>query len=70
MPTRYSHHTIPMEKVIQAQTKSCLTKSRNQDEALIYLSKYLKYESGKPFSWFPEEVSKPRHDGENNLALK
>ena len=32
MAARYNHHTIPMEKVIQAQTKSCLTKSRNQDE--------------------------------------
>ena len=32
MPTRYNHHTIPMEKVLQAQTKSSLAKSRNQDE--------------------------------------
>ena len=32
--------------------------------------KYLKYESGKPFSWFPEEVSSARQDGDSNLALK
>ena len=32
MPTGYNHHTIPMEKVLQAQTKPCLAKSRNQDE--------------------------------------
>ena len=30
--TRFNHPTIPMEKVLQAQTKSCLAKSRNQDE--------------------------------------
>ena len=28
----YNYHTIPMEKVLQAQAKSCLAKSRNQDE--------------------------------------
>ena len=32
MPTRYNHHTIPMEKVPEAQTKSFLAKSRNQNE--------------------------------------
>ena len=32
MPTWYNHHTTPMKKVLQAQTKSCLAKSRNQDE--------------------------------------
>ena len=32
LPTRYNHRTTLMEKVLQAQTKSCLTKSRNQDE--------------------------------------
>ena len=28
--------------------------------------KYLKYESGKPFGWFPEEVSSARQDGDSN----
>ena len=32
--------------------------------------KYLKYEPSWPFSWFPEEVSKARHDGDNNPSLK
>ena len=32
IPTRYNHHTIPLKKVLQAQTKSCLAKSENQDE--------------------------------------
>ena len=32
--------------------------------------KYLKYEPGQSFSWFPEEVSKARPDGDNDLALK
>ena len=31
---------------------------------------YLKYESGKPFSWFPEDISKTRHDTDNDPALK
>ena len=31
MPTGYNHHTLPMEKVLQAQAKSFLAKSRNQD---------------------------------------
>ena len=34
------------------------------------IHKYVRYEIGKPFSWFLEEVSKVRHDGDNNLALK
>ena len=34
------------------------------------IHKYPDYESGKPFSWFPEEVSKVRHDEDNNPALK
>ena len=32
--------------------------------------KYLKYEFGWPSSWFPEEVSKARRDGDNNPLLK
>ena len=32
MLTGYNYRTIPMEKVLQAQAKSCFTKSRNQDE--------------------------------------
>ena len=31
---------------------------------------YLKYESDQPFSWFPEEVSKARRDGDNDPSLK
>ena len=34
------------------------------------IHKHLKYESGKPFSWLPEEVSKVKRDGDNNPALK
>ena len=34
------------------------------------IHKYLKYESGKPFSWFPEEVSSTRKDEDNDPALK
>ena len=34
------------------------------------IHKYIKYKSGKPFSWFPKEVSKARHDGDNDPALK
>ena len=34
------------------------------------IHKYLGYESEKPFSLFPEEVSKARHDGDNDLTLK
>ena len=32
--------------------------------------KYLKYESGWPFNWFAEEVSKARHNRDINSALK
>ena len=32
--------------------------------------KYLKYKSSRPFSWFPEEVSSARRDGDSNPALK
>ena len=32
--------------------------------------KLLKYESGRPFKWFPEEVSNARRDGDSNPALK
>ena len=34
------------------------------------IHKYQHYKSGRPFTWFPEEVSKARHDGDNNPALK
>ena len=34
------------------------------------INKYLKYESGQLFSWFPEEVSKARHDIDNDQSLK
>ena len=34
------------------------------------IHKYLKYESGKPFSWFPEEVSSARREGDSNPALR
>ena len=32
--------------------------------------RYLKYEAGRPFSWFPKEVSQVRQDGNNNPAFK
>ena len=32
--------------------------------------KYLSYTPGKPFSWFPKEVSSARRDGDENPALK
>ena len=32
MLTGYNYHTILKEKVLQAQAKSCLSKSQNQDE--------------------------------------
>ena len=32
--------------------------------------KYLKYEPGKPFEWFTEEVSQARHDRDNDPSLK
>ena len=32
--------------------------------------KYLSYTPGKPFSWFPEEVSSARRDGDETPALK
>ena len=34
------------------------------------IHKYLRYESRKSFSWFSKEVSKARHDGDNDPALK
>ena len=34
------------------------------------IHKYLKYESGKPFSWFPGEVSCARREGDSSPALK
>ena len=34
------------------------------------IHKYLKYEPGWPFSWFPEEVSKARQDRDNDPTLK
>ena len=34
------------------------------------IHKYLKYKSGKPFEWFPEEVNEARRDGNDNPALK
>ena len=34
------------------------------------IHKYLKYESGKSFRWFPEVVSSARIDGDSNPALK
>ena len=34
------------------------------------IHKYLKYEPGWPFRWFPEEVSKARHKRDNNPSLK
>ena len=34
------------------------------------IHKYLKYESEWPFSWFLEEVSKVRLDGDNDTSLK
>ena len=32
--------------------------------------KILKYQEGRPFKWFPEEVSNARRDGDSNPALK
>ena len=32
--------------------------------------KYLKYEPGRPFSWFPEKISKARRDRDNYSSLK
>ena len=32
--------------------------------------KYLRYKASKPFSWFLEEVSKVKRDGDSNPALK
>ena len=32
--------------------------------------KTLEYTSGRPFEWFPEEVSSARRDGDSNPALK
>ena len=37
---------------------------------VITIHKYLKYESGQPFSWFPEEVSKARLEGNSDPSLK
>jgi hypothetical protein len=34
------------------------------------IHKILKYTLGRPFQWFPEEVSNARRDGDNNPALK
>ena len=34
------------------------------------IHKYLKYEFGKHFSWFPEEVSSARQEGDSNPALE
>ena len=34
------------------------------------IHKYLNYKPGKPFEWFPEEVSQVRHYGNYNTALK
>ena len=34
------------------------------------IHKYLKYTSGRPCEWFPEEVSNAWRDGDSNSALK
>ena len=34
------------------------------------IHKYICYESGRPFGWFPKKVSKVRHNGDNDPALK
>ena len=34
------------------------------------INKYLKYEAGKPFKWFPKEVSQARRNGNDTPALK
>ena len=34
------------------------------------IHKYLEYKLGRPFWWFPEEVSQVRHNSDNNTALK
>ena len=36
----------------------------------IALAAFLKYKSEKPFSWFPEEVSSARRDGDSNPMFK
>ena len=36
----------------------------SHDFKVTSIHKRLKYESGKPFSWFPEEDSKAKHDGD------
>ena len=42
----------------------------NHDLKATTIHKYLKYESVKFFSWFPEEVSQARQGSDNNPALK
>ena len=34
------------------------------------VNKYVMYKPGKPFKWFPEEVSQTRRNGDSNPALK
>ena len=42
----------------------------NHGLELTAMHKYLNYTSGKPYEWFPEEVSNARRDGDSNPALK
>ena len=42
----------------------------NHGLELTAIHKYLKYTSGRPYEWFPEEVSNARRDGDSNPAFK
>ena len=42
----------------------------NHGLELTAMHKYLKYTSGRPYEWFPEEVSNARRDGDSNPAFK
>ena len=42
----------------------------NHGLELTAMHKYLNYTSGKPYEWFPEEVSNARRDGDSNPAFK
>ena len=47
-------------------TKKLLGVTKAERLKVITVYNYLKYKPGKPFKWFPEEVSQARHNEDNN----
>ena len=66
--TAILNHGLKVTAILNHGLK--VTAILNHGLKVTAIHKYLKYESGRPFSWFPEEVSNARRDGDSNPALK